>query len=102
MKIKFFTPKKKFRKGGLTTNPDFFWDAILLLVLLLIIVSFIFGFFLFKKVNNDAFSDYEITQKKIDTVSQERMESILKYFDARRAKSLDILNSPSPFIDPSL
>ena len=102
MQIKFFTSKKKFKKGGLITNPDFFWDTILLLLLSLVIVSFVFGFFLFKKISDETFADYEIMHRKIDTVSKERMDKVLNYFNTRRSKSLDILNSPAPFVDPSL
>ena len=102
MQIKFFTNKKKFKKGGLAANPDIFWNIILLLWSLLVVISLVFGFFLFRKISNEAFNDHEINAKKIDTVSQERMEKILKYFSARKNKSQDILNSPAPFIDPSL
>ena len=102
IKTKFFSGQKKFKKGGLVTNPDFFWNILLSLFLLLVIVALIFGFFLFKKINKETFLDDSGSYRKVDTVNKERLDKALDYFSKRKNKSSEILNSPVPFIDPYL
>lgn len=102
IKIKLFSSKGKFKKGGLITNPDFFWNVLLSIFLVLVLASLIFGYLFFKKISNETFLEDNTIYKKVDTVSKERLDSILEYFSKRKSKSSDILNSPSPFVDPSI
>jgi len=37
-----------------------------------------------------------------ETIKKERIDKILEYFSEREKKSIEIINSPSPIIDPSL
>mgnify|MGYP001607318652 CR=1 FL=1 len=102
MQIKLFTNKKSFKKGGVNANPNLFWMLLLLLAFILIIISFIFSFVLFEKISEEAFLENGIESKKIDTIKQERLDNVLKYFSDRETKSLNILNFPSPIVDPSV
>ena len=102
MQIKFFKRKKSFKKGGLGTNPEFFWDILLFLALAIIILSFIFGFILFRKINRDAISAVDSISEKSQTINKERIDKVLQYFSDREKKSIEILNSSAPVVDPSL
>ena len=102
IKNKLFSNKRKFKKSGLVNNPDFFWNILLSVFLVLVITSLIFGYLFFKKTSNETFLEDNTVYKKVDTVSKERLDSILEYFSKRKSRSSDILNSPSPFSDPSI
>lgn len=101
MKIKFLQKKKKFKKGGSGIKPDFYWRYIIYMSFILISASCIFAVFLFKKVNqNSILNDLDL--KEQETIKKERLDKVLEYFSKREQKSIEILNSPSPIIDPSL
>ena len=102
MEIKIFKIKKSFRKGGLHTNPDVFWDIIQSMALLVVIGLLVFDFFLFNKINKEFTPPSNSANSQAETISKERIDKVLKYFSDRKNKSDDILNSPSPVIDPSL
>jgi hypothetical protein len=102
MKIKIFKNKKSFKKGGLHTNPDIFWDILQGLSLLLIISSFVFGFYLFTQTNQESILPVTNTDEQVPTVNINNIKEVLKYFSLREEKSNQILNSPSGVIDPSL
>lgn len=102
MEIKIFKIKKKFTKGGIHMNPSIYWNFIQGIAFLTIVGSFVFGFYLFTKINKEFISSAENTNKQADTISKERIDKALKYFSDRKNKSESILNSPSPIIDPSL
>ena len=102
MKIKIFTNKKSFKKGGLITNPNLFWAILLGILFLLIICSFVFGFYLFNKINQETYTENDVVNNNSNTKNEGRIDKVLEYFNNREKKSLDILNSPSPIVDPSL
>lgn len=101
MEIKFLKKKKKFRKGGLGIKPDLYWEYLLYMTFVLIFVSCVFGLYLFMKINKESIpSVVDINGKEI--IEKERLTKVLEYFSERKKKSMEILNSPSPIIDPSL
>lgn len=101
MEIKFFKTKKNFKKKNLELNPDFFWKLIVLLVFILILFSFVFGYYLFTESRKDPiFSLEDINKKQAPEI--EKTKKVLEYFSTQDKKSLEILNSPSPVVDPSL
>lgn len=102
MEIKVFKIKKSFRKGGLHTNPDVYWNILQGVALVIVLGSFIFGFLFSKKVNKELVLSTENTDQQAETISKERIDQVLEYFSLREQKSNQIFNSPSPIIDPSL
>ena len=102
MKIKIFKFKKSFRKGGLHTNPDVYWNILQGMALLVVIWSAFFGFSLFSKINKEFTLSGGDAGNQTGTTSRERIDKVLEYFSDRKNKSDGILNSPSPVIDPSL
>ncbi|HAS80949.1 MAG: hypothetical protein UR25_C0003G0111 [Candidatus Nomurabacteria bacterium GW2011_GWE1_32_28] len=101
MDIKFLKKKKKFIKRNIEKKIDFFWKSILCIMFILIISSFVFGLYLFLKTNEELI----LLVEKNDTqelVKKEDINSVLDYFKEREKKSVEILNSPSPIVDPSL
>lgn len=100
MKIKFFEKKKKFQKGGIHINPNIYWSVCLSLAFVIILASFVFGFYLFKSINQEfKIENNDDLAKKIN---QEMFDNVLEYFSGREQASNKILNSPSPVVDPSL
>ena len=102
MKIKFFKIKKNFKKGNFQINPNFFWKIILSLALIIAVSSFVFGFYVFMNLNSEINPETDTTSAQAGTIKKDRLEKILKYFSDKEKKSAEILNSPSPIIDPSL
>ena len=102
MKIEIFKIKKNFRKGGFHTNPNVGWKIILFMVFFVIIASIIFGFYLFGKIDKEFAVPITETEVQEKIVKKERLEKVLEYFFLREKKSIEILNSPSPVIDPAL
>lgn len=101
MEIKFFKKRKSFKKGGIITNPGFFWSTLLVSLSLLILVALVFGFLLFKQINNGANFDTDMPVNNVSLIDKTRLEKVLEYFSSREKKSLEILNSPAPVVDPS-
>ncbi|PIP68850.1 hypothetical protein CO033_01775 [Candidatus Nomurabacteria bacterium CG_4_9_14_0_2_um_filter_32_10] len=101
MEIKFLKKKKKFTKGGLRIKPDLYWRYILYVTFILISLSFVFGFFLFRKINNQLVSPISNLDGQ-EIIDKGRINKILKFFKGRENKSIEILNSTSPIVDPSL
>ncbi|OGI71358.1 hypothetical protein A3B84_00645 [Candidatus Nomurabacteria bacterium RIFCSPHIGHO2_02_FULL_35_13] len=101
MEIKFLKKKKNFTKGDLNTKPDLYWRYILYMTFTLIFASFAFGLYLFIKINKESNLPVINTDEQ-KTIKKERIDKVLEYFEERKNKSIEILNSPSPIIDPSL
>jgi hypothetical protein len=101
MEIKFLKKKKKFRKGGLGIKPDLYWRYILYMTFVLILLSCVFGLYLFMKINNESISAV-VNVNGENSIKKERIDKVLEYFKEREQKSIEILNSPSPIVDPSL
>jgi len=101
MQIKFFKIKKSFKKHGLTFKPDFYWQLIVLTVFILVLASFLFGYYLFMQINKESVLSIESIGRQ-ETIKKERLKKVLEYFSLREKKSIKILNSPAPVVDPSL
>jgi hypothetical protein len=101
MQINFLKTKKTFKKTKLYLNSDFYWGLIICIVFVIALASALFGFYLFRKVNKELV----ISAKGLDpaqTVKKERLDKAAEYFSGRAEKSVKILNSPAPAVDPSL
>lgn len=101
MEIKFFKKQKNIKKERFEIRPSLYWNYILWVILILFISSFIFGFYLFMKINNELVPPV-ININEQETIKKEKLDRALEYFKEREEKSIEILNSPSPIIDPSL
>lgn len=101
MNFNFLKKKKKFEKGGLGIKPDLYWRYILYMTFILIFLSCAFGLYFFIKTNEEPIIP-TISTNRQNTIKKERFDKVLEYFSEREKKSLQILNSPSPIIDPSL
>jgi len=101
MEIKFLKKKRKFRKGGLGIKPDLYWKYLLYMTFTLIFLSCAFGLYLFIEVNKEPIPTVMNVNKK-EITEEERLTKALEYFSEREKKSIEILDFPSPIIDPSL
>ncbi|SRR5258708_9303530 len=102
MKINFPKIKRRFRKKDLYPNPDVCWEVILYLFFALLVSEAIFGFYMFRKVNQDPAILPQAKSTQLEKISRERIDKALGYFEERAKKSSDISGAPAPFIDPSL
>ena len=101
MQIKFLKREKHFKKGGIGTDPNFFWNILLFLALFIMIISLVFSFLLFRRINRESILPLGDISGKSETVDKERIKKILQYFSDKKNKSTEILNSPAPVKDPS-
>jgi hypothetical protein len=101
MEIKFLKKKRDFTKEEINIKPNIYWRYILYITLILAIFSCIFGLYLFMEVNKKLDLPVVNTEEQ-GVVKKERINKALEYFKERENKSIEILNSPSPIIDPSL
>ena len=104
MQIKFLKKSKNFKKAreGLWSNVNLFWKLAVGLVLAGVIAGFFFGYYFFKQINEESVLETTDAGPRLETIKQERISKVLQYFSSRQQKSLEIINSPSPIIDPSL
>ncbi len=102
MKINFPKIKRSFKKKDLYPNPDICWEIILYLFFALLVVAAVFGFYMFRKVNQDSVISPQVKNTQLEKISKERMDKVLGYFTDRAKKSSNISKIPAPFIDPSL
>ena len=104
MQIKFFKKEKSFKKGreGLWLNMNFYWKLSVGFMFIVFFVSLFFGYYFFMKINEEPASSVNVDSGQAQTIKKERIDKVLEYFSKRAQKSSQILNSPSPVIDPSL
>jgi hypothetical protein len=104
MEIKFFKKEKNLVKGkrSLWMDINLYWRLAILLLFAMAVSSAFFGYYFFKKVNAEIVPEEGGEGSQIKTIKRERIEKVLEYFSMRKERSNEILNSPSPLIDPSL
>lgn len=104
MKIKFFKKEKNFskEKESLWLNINFYWKFAVFFLFAVVVSSALFGRYLFMQTNQELVLSKDKTSPQVETISKERIDSVLEYFSNRDKKSEEILNSPAPVIDPSL
>ncbi len=99
--LKFLKKKNKLKKGGSGIKPDFYWRCIVVVALVIMIAFCVFDFLLFQSTSKGPSLLTTDTDMQ-GTVKKERIDKVLEYFKEREDKSTQILNSPSPVVDPSL
>ena len=102
--IKFFKREKKFskEKESWWLNINLYWKLTVSFMFAVIIFSSFFGYYFFMKINKESVLETGDTIRRSEIVKLERIEKVLEYFYSRKQKSSQIINSPSPIIDPSL
>ena len=78
-----------------------FFQAICFVFIVAFISAF-WGYNLFRKINREPSLREGGIGGQMEVLKKERIEKVLQYFSLREQKSNQILNSPSPVIDPSL
>ena len=102
MNIKFFKKENNFKKKNFAFNSNLYWKIFVAGTLVIILFIFYFGYNLFMQINQESAIPATNTSGQIPTVSPDRMKKALDNFSARETKSNQIINSPSPVVDPSL
>jgi len=102
MKINFLKKKNNFKKKDFVFNPNLYWKITIFGIFILMILSFFFGYYLFKQTNQEIVLQLTDNGEQIPTIDKDRIAKVLNYFSERDTKSNQIINSPSPVVDPSL
>lgn len=103
MKINFKFPKrkKKYTKEKISKKVGFFWSLALYFSGFVVVLAFIFGYFLYSKVNEDSFISASAEAKSVEEYKN-RLDQALLFFSERAQKSGEIISSPIDFFDPSI
>jgi len=102
MKINFLKKEKNFHKTNFDFNTNFYWRIVVFITFILVVAAFAFSYHLFVEINQDAGLSNGNIEEQIQTVKKDRIEKDLDFFNIRKQKSNEILNSPSPLVDPSI
>jgi hypothetical protein len=102
MKIKLFKKENNFKKKDFELNPNLYWKLALGGAFVIILFSFFFGYNLFMKINEDSVMPNAGASDQVLMVNKDHILKVLNYFSEREQKSIQIINSSSPVVDPSL
>ena len=102
MKIKFFKKEKKFKKETKWFDMGLCWKIAVSVMFLATIATAFFGYYLFQQTNKEPSLPTGGSSGQVETVKKEKIDRVLEYFSQRKQKSDQIINSPSPIVDPSL
>ena len=97
-----FKIEKSWKKNNISPNPNLYWMVIFSFGLLLTVAVFVFGFLLFAKVSEDIILSQDTQNVELEKIKKERINKVLNIFETRADNSKKIINSPAPFVDPSL
>lgn len=101
MKINFSKKENSLKKKDFTFHPNFYWKIILLCAFVIILFSFLFGYYLFMQTNQESVLP-ATNGGEVSLVKEDNLEKVLNYFSERERKSIEILHSFAPVVDPSL
>lgn len=102
MKITLFKKENSFKKKDFTFHPNLYWKIVLISAVIIILLSFIFSYRLFVQINQEPVLSFTNENGQLPIVNEDRIEKVLNYFSEIEKNSNQILNSPSPVVDPSL
>ena len=102
MKIQLLKKEKHFEKKEFILNSNFYWKIAVTLACIIILMAASFGYYLFIQTSQDTAIITSAEGEKIPIVKTQNLEKALKYFNEKEQKSSQILNSPTPVVDPSL
>ncbi len=102
MDLKIFKKKKSFIKENYSTDPNIYWRFILCFIFICIFGVFFFGWYFFTKTNKEINVSIPNTNMPVEIISKDKIKEVLEYFSMKEKKSVEIINSFSSMIDPSL
>jgi len=102
MKINFFKKDNSFKKKDHTFHSNFFWKIILLCAFIIILFSFVFSYRLFMQTNQESILSTANNSGELPLVNKDSLGKVLNYFSEKEKRSIEVLNSPAPVVDPSL
>lgn len=102
MKIELFKIKKSFKKESFSVNPNTYFRFVVLIAFAVILVGFGFGFYAFKELGGESVEKKDKSGGITELTKKEKIDKVLEYFTERDRKSIEIINSPAPIVDPSL
>ena len=102
MEIKFFKKEKNFKKKEFVLNPILFWKIALGAAAVIILGTMLFSYFLFVQISKDSGLGTGSEEGRVPRVDNGRIDRALLYFYDRENKSVEIINSPAPVVDPSI
>ena len=98
--INFLKKENSFKKKNFKFNSGLYWKIFISITFVAILFIFYFGYNLFTQINQETI--LPATSTRAPMVNQDRITKVLDVFSARETKSNQIINSPSPVVDPSL
>jgi hypothetical protein len=102
MKINFFTKRNDFKKKDFNFNTNFYWKLALFGGFVITISVLFFGYNLFMQINRETLLPDSNAGGQSQSVNEEKLERVLSVFIKKENKSLQIINSKSSVVDPSL
>ncbi len=101
IQTKLFKREKTFKKEHSSLNMNFYWQLAIYGIFAMIPVLLFIGYKFFMKLNQEYIPSREnMSGERI--IKKERINKVLEYFSSRKQKSNQIINFPSPVVDPSL
>ncbi len=101
-KIEFPKKNKNFIKHGTEPDPNFYWIIVFFTGFAFTVAAFVFGFYVFLKINKDEVLPPVVLSKQLEKVSKNRIDKILGIFKEREKNSSEISEDTFKVTDPSL
>lgn len=97
-----FKLKKSFKKESFSVNPNTYFRFVVAIAFGVVLVGFGLGFYTFKEFGTESIEKVYKSNDSVELSKKEKIEKVLEYFSVREQKSVEIINSPAPVVDPSL
>lgn len=94
------TPKIKKEKFDVRAGA--YWKFVIFFFFILILGAFGFGYYVFESVNETDENIKTNTNLSNESIQEERLNDVLKYFLQKEEKFNTVIVKPAPIIDPSL
>jgi len=102
IKLDFLKKKKIFTKHGTQPDPNIFWMFIFYAGFLLTILSFVFGFYVFLRINKTDVLPEVNPNEQLKKISKDRLNKVLDIFVNREKNVEQILDTSTIVSDPSI
>lgn len=103
MKISLHLPQKKkvYKKQNFSASLDLCWNAVLFAFFTVVIASFVFGFYMYIRVNKEPFYSPHVSVE-LPEAEHAKLNRALSHFNELEAKSAEIKTAPAAMRDPSI
>lgn len=102
MKINLLKKENSLKKKDFTLYPSFYWKIILFCAFVMILSSLFFSYYFFIQISQEFILPIANNGGELPLVNKDSLKKALNYFSEREKKSIEILNSSVPVVDPSL